>query len=92
MVFEEVKKKLISLITNLFNNNGLDVKNIENCDFIQDLGMDSHLFMALIVEIEETFSLNIPDELLLMENFNEFDKIVQIIATVIENGIYVNEG
>lgn len=90
MKIEEVKEKLIQLIPNLFKDNGFEVKDIETCDLVEDLGMDSLIFMTLIVELEEVFELNIPDELLLVENFNRFDKILHIIATVVGNQISEN--
>ena len=59
---------------------------IEYVDLIDDLGMDSMIFLSVIIELETTFDIIIPDDLLLMENFREIDTIVDIVKKSV-NGI-----
>lgn len=77
---EEIKIKLVELCSGLFQSSGVDTDLIEYVDFIDDLGMDSITFISLIVELEVCFSIIIPDDMLLMDNFKNVDDIVEIIV------------
>lgn len=83
MTTEKIKKELINLVSTLFADNGFDVDMIEYADLIDDLGMDSITFISLVVEIESLFDIQIPDEFLLMDNFNTVDDAVRIVAELI---------
>lgn len=74
-----IKNELIKLVSELFQDKGIDPDLIEYVDLIDDLGMDSMLFLSVIIELETTFGIIIPDDLLLMENFREIDTIVDIV-------------
>lgn len=69
-----IKQKLLLLCEEIFQNTC-----IEYADFIEDIGMDSITFITLIVEIETVFDITIPDDILLMENFRDLNKIIDII-------------
>jgi len=75
----EIKSELIRLITTLLNNVNFDVDVIEHFNFIDDLGMDSILFISMIVEIEMRFNIVIPDNMLLIDNFKTLDRAIEII-------------
>ena len=47
------------------------------------LGMDSILFIRVVVALEEAFSIEIPDEYLLMTELNTASKIVDVISAQI---------
>ena len=81
-----IKNELIKLVSELFQDKGIDPGLIEYVDLIDDLGMDSMLFLSVIIELETTFGIVIPDDLLLMENFREIDTIVDIVKKCV-NGI-----
>lgn len=81
-----IKNELIKLVSELFQDKGIDPDLIEYVDLIDDLGMDSMLFLSVIIELETTFGIVIPDDLLLMENFREIDTIVDIVKKCV-NGI-----
>ena len=70
----EITKKLdevlISII--LYDNDPVYQKAL-----LED--MDSLLFIQLVVEIESSFNIGVPDEKLLLENFKEKEQIVDII-------------
>ena len=76
---DNIKINLLNLISKLFIEEGIDTDLIEHTDFFSDLGIDSLLFISMVVEIETFFSLEIPDDLLLIDNFRTFDMIVKIV-------------
>ena len=46
---EEIKSIVISVIYNLFKENGYDIRVIEYANLIDDMGMDSITFISLVV-------------------------------------------
>ena len=79
MTKELIKKEVVALISSLFYDQENDFDMIESVNLIDDLGMDSITFISLVVKVEDTFSIEIPDEILLMENFKCIENIVSII-------------
>ena len=71
-------------ILNFFIANGFYIDSAADCsdDIIE---MDSLTFIMLVVEIEDHFSITLPDECLLLENFNTIRKIVYIINQMRKN-------
>lgn len=49
----------------------------------RDYITDSFRFIQLIVQLEKEFSIEIPDDLLMFDNFDSFDKIYNIISGLI---------
>lgn len=85
MTSENIKSELIKLVSELFQDKGIDPDLIEYVDLIDDLGMDSMIFLSVIIELETTFDIIIPDDLLLMENFREIDTIVGIVKKCVNS-------
>ena len=95
MTTETIKQEVIELISELFKDKGFDIDIIKYVDLIDDLGMDSITFISIVVEVEAHFCIEVPDDMLLLENFKCVDDIVSIIeneflkksegAEVIEN-------
>ena len=81
MMTGTIKRELIELISELFKDKGFDIDIIEYVDLIDDLGMDSITFISIVVEIESHFNIEIPDDMLLLENFKCVDYIISIIET-----------
>ena len=79
MTTETIKQEVIELISELFKDNGFDIDIIEYVDLIDDLGMDSITFISIVVEIESHFDIEVPDEMLMLENFKSVDNIVSIV-------------
>ena len=77
---EEIKEKLIALCADIFQNSGVDTNLLEYVDFSDDLGMDSITFITLIVEIEASFEITVPDDSLLMDNFKNLDDVIQVVT------------
>ena len=79
----EIKEKIIGILTSLFSDSGVDTDILEYVDLIDDLGMDSINFVSLIIELEATFDVQIPDEWLLMEKFRTFSQIYSAVDVLI---------
>ena len=57
---------------------------------LSTIGVDSIIFIRIIVALEETFEIEIPDEKLLITERNTLSKIVDVITAVL-NGKYEND-
>lgn len=79
MTPKEIKRKIIKIISQLFEDKGFDIDVIEHVNLIDDLGMDSITFIAIIVELESQFDIEVADDILLIDNFTHIDKIFYII-------------
>ena len=79
MTTEIIKQEVIELISELFKDKGFDIDIFEYVDLIDDLGMDSITFISIVVEIEAHFDIEVPDEMLMLENFKCVDDIVSIV-------------
>jgi len=80
MTQEQIKSNLIDLCNEVFKESNIALDSIDCVDFINDLGMDSIMFITLVVEIETRFDITIPDHLLSMEHFNTIDAAVDIVS------------
>ena len=81
MTIETIKREVIALISDLFKDNGVDTDIIEYVDLVDDLGMDSLTFISIVVEVEACFDIEVPDNMLLLENFKCVDDIVSIVES-----------
>ena len=79
MTREKIKQEVIALISELFAEKGFEVDIIEYVDLVDDLGMDSMTFISIVVELEAYFEIEIPDELLRLEEFKSIDDIVSVV-------------
>lgn len=77
----EIKAKLIELLGNLFPKSEVNGDILEYVDLIDDLGMDSITFISIVIEVETTFDIIVPDEMLLIENFRNIDAILSIVES-----------
>ena len=87
MTKETIKQEVIELISELFKDNGFDIDILEYVDLIDDLGMDSITFISIVVEVEAYFNIEVPDDMLLMDNFKKVDKIVNIIVNELDSKV-----
>ena len=60
---------------------------LEYVDLIEEWGMDSITFISIVVEIEAHFDIEVPDDMLLLENF----KCVDDIVSIVENELSKNQ-
>ena len=75
----EIRSKLVHICKTIFTSSECDFNDINSIDFINDWGMDSIMFISLIVSIEDCFEISIPDDLLHIDYFNSIEHIVPII-------------
>ena len=80
-MINNIKSELINIIANSFHDKGYDIDIIEHLDLVNDMSMDSITFISLVVKIESRFDIEIPDDFLLMDYFQNIDKIVEIVVT-----------
>ena len=77
-----VKKAIVDVVSREFNIEEKDQKILDQLDLLEDLGMDSMSFVSIIVELEATLGIIIPDEYMLIDNFRNLDSIVNVIQNV----------
>lgn len=80
MSTETIKQEIVELVFESLHSQGFEIDVIDHIDLINDLAMDSLAFISLVVEIEAYFGIEIPDELLLIENFKCIDNITSIVS------------
>lgn len=80
-----VKKSIVDVISREFNIEEKDQKILDQIDLLDDLGMDSLSFVSIIIEIEATLDIVVPDEYMLIDNFRKLDSIVNIVQNVISD-------
>ena len=79
MKTDTIKQEVIELISELFKDKGFDVDILEHVNLIDGLEMDSITFISIVVEVEAHFNIEVPDDMLLFENFKCVDDIVSVI-------------
>lgn len=79
MTTNEIKTEVIQLISELFKGKGFNTDIIEYADLVDDIGMDSIIFISIVVELETKFVIEVPEDMLLMENFKTINDIVSVV-------------
>lgn len=77
-----LEKNIKEIIIDKLNLQELDDEIIENMDLYLDAAMDSLTFISIIIEIENAFDIEIPDNLLIMDKFKNFKKICDIVEKI----------
>lgn len=85
MTTDEIKNKVINLISELFKDKGFDTDIIEYADLVDDMGMDSITFISIVVELEAKFDITVPDDMLTMENVKNISTITSIVENELTN-------
>lgn len=62
-------------------NVGVTLDEVKECDYINDVLSESLTFVAFIVELENIYDVEIPDEFLFSKNMETF---ADLIDTVLE--------
>ena len=81
----EIKTKVTDILNNIFPKFESDTRILEYVDLIDELGMDSLTFIAIVVEIESIFNIIVPDEMLRLESFRNVGKIIEIVENAINS-------
>lgn len=74
-------EKVSLVLTSLFREKGFVFDEIDGLDLIDDLAMDSLIFVSIVVEIENSFKIVVEDDYLEMSKFRNIKKIVAIIES-----------
>ena len=83
MEHKQIKEKILDLLSGLFADSEIDRSVLEYVDLVDDLGMDSINFISLIVELESTFQIKIPDEWMLVQKFQTYSLIENVVEVLI---------
>lgn len=75
----KIKSDLLTILAKAFNEPDDKKEILAKVNLVNELAMDSITFIAIIVEVEKHFDILISEEFLLMEKFQFFDNIVDII-------------
>ena len=76
----------IEILSSCLENAGVyaDICNTENDLDLRDFVESSLQFIAIIVAIEEAFSIEIPDEYLVIDNFASLRNLITIIDQLMQ--------
>jgi acyl carrier protein len=75
------KSEFLSLISKCTDNE-VAPDTIKDSDFLEDVGVDSLKSVTLLLDIESTLGVSIPDELLTAESFATVGSLWNTIETV----------
>ena len=78
-----IQDKILEIINNNMEN--IDIKPEQGDYDLSLLGMDSIIFIHIIVVLEEVFDIEVPDEYLLISEMGTLNKIISVVSTTIEN-------
>ena len=68
---------VLLILNKHFDSHIIGLNNID--DKLTDLGMDSILFIQIVVALEEAFEIEIPDEKLLIPEMDTINKMLDVI-------------
>ncbi|MCI8371884.1 MAG: acyl carrier protein [Lachnospiraceae bacterium] len=77
----EIKEIIVDIIKELIKDISLDLLQAD-ADLV-DLGLDSVVFVQLIVELEEKFQVDVPDEVLFISELNTINKMTQLVENLL---------
>ena len=75
---ENIQEKILEIINIAIEDVEISVEHSN--DDLSQLGMDSITFIRIVVAMEETFGIEVPDEYLLMTEMNTVDKFTNVIT------------
>lgn len=72
---------------------GLDINDLNSqTDLIVDLNFDSLSFLQLIIKLEESLNIIIPDELLIIDNLKNYKILVDTVFSIVNESGGNNNG
>ena len=80
---EDILDKVLKVLNANLENTEITFEQTE--DDLSALGMDSIVFIRVIVAFEEAFDIEIPDEYLLITEMNTLSKMTDVISTVLDH-------
>ena len=80
---DETTEKVLSVIKNYFDENGIDAKNLhEKSNLMKDYDLDSLDYLELFDNLEEEFDIQVSDN---MKDYNTLLSVDQLVQYVILN-------
>lgn len=80
---DETTEKVLSVIKNCFDENGIDAKNLnEKSNLMKDYDLDSLDYLELFDNLEEEFDIQVSDN---MKDYNTLLSVDQLVQYVILN-------
>ena len=80
---EDILDKVLKVLNANLENTEITFGQTE--DDLIALGMDSIVFIRVVVALEEAFDIEIPDEYLLITEMNTLSKMTDVISTVLDH-------
>jgi len=82
MEFDKIRKAILKLL----ENNGIVIELDEGDLDLRNYSIDSIMFISFIVDLENEFSIAIPDEYLTIELLQSIDGLTNFIIELINSG------
>lgn len=86
---DNIRKKILEILNSYIED--IEITSEQYEDDLLTMGLDSIAFIRMVVALEETFNLEIPDEKLLITEMNTISKIEKIISFMTERRNKVND-
>ena len=67
-------EKIAAIVASIIEQ--IEIHTLDYDDDLQQMGMDSISFIRVIVNLEDEFEIEFPDDYLLIDNMNTLNKIV----------------
>ena len=80
---EDILDKVLKVLNANLENTEITFEQTE--DDLSALGMDSIVFIRVVVALEEAFDIEIPDEKLIMTEMDTLNKIINVVKNSLKS-------
>ena len=80
MSSNEISEKVLDITK---TNIGIEIYPWQFDEDLNVIGIDSISFIQIVVALEDNFEIEIPDEKLMLEEMGTFNKIIMVVASVL---------
>lgn len=81
--YKKITDKIIEIINSSVKK--IEIRPDQTNEDLTKIGVDSIEFIKIIVDIEETFDIEIPDDFIVMPMINTVSKISDIVVKSLDN-------
>lgn len=89
MTIDSIKEALVNILKRILEDDEIEISNYD--EKLSHLGLDSLSFISFIVEIEEEFNIELPNELLSLYDLENINKIAVIVNERLSSFVDINE-
>ena len=82
---EDIKYKVVNIFNKITTQNNVKVDKNNTYDIFSNLAITSIEFISLVVELENSFNIVIPDDKIVYAYFQNISDIVEIIYDELKN-------